>query len=544
MTDRTGDRRRRLLVAAIAVCAGIAAALAHPPWGVLPGLLGYGVMLWLADRSAPQKPLRSAFWRGWLAGCGYFAVSLHWLVYPFYVDAAEQAWMAPIAVVVVVTGIAVFWGAAMALYRRFAGRGVQRVLLFAGMLAGFEWLRGHVLTGFPWDLPGETWVAGSAPSQTASLVGAYGLSWITVAIFATFGVIRDGRSGVVASVVGVAALAGLYVFGAIRLAHPPGADVKAPWVRLVQPNVRQEANYDQALFVRILNQYVTLTRSPAARTPDIVVWPEGAIPAALEDYLAPGTWTVRAVAEAVGPSSTLVLGGYRFSGDSSKPAIAYNSLVIARPDGEKLKIEALYDKFRLVPFGEYIPLDSLAGKLGVKELVHVGDGFASGPRPRPLTPPDVPAVQPLICYEVLFPGFTREGAAASGVRARWIVNVSTDAWFGPGAGPLQHFNIARYRAIEEGLPMARATPTGVSGMIDAFGRVAKGQSLGEGAYGVIDAPHPPPPPATPFSRWGDTAFWLMMLVSLAGVGPSPVAGEGGRRPDEGTPASPIWHFET
>jgi apolipoprotein N-acyltransferase len=118
---------------------------------------------------------------------------------------------------------------------------------------------------------------------------------------------------------------------------------------------------------------------------------------------------------------------------------------------------------------------------------------------------------------VLFPGFTREGAAASGIRPRWIVNVSTDAWFGEGAGPLQHFNIARYRAIEEGLPMARATPTGVSAMIDAFGRVRKGERLGEGASGVIDAPLPPALAPTPFARWGDTAFWLMGLIGLAGA---------------------------
>jgi apolipoprotein N-acyltransferase len=512
-----GERRRPAPVALLAVCAGVAAALAHPPWGVLPGLFGYGLMLWLADRSDSRRPLRSAFWRGWLGGCGYFAVSLHWLVYPFFVDAAEQAWMAPIAVVVLVAGMALFWGAALALYRRFARHGVGRVLLFAGMLAAFEWLRGHVLTGFPWDLPGETWAAGSAPSQAAALVGAYGLSWLTVAIFAAAGVVGDGRGGKIAAGVAVIAMAGLYVFGAVRLAKTPAADATAPWVRLVQPNVKQEASYDQALFVRILNQYVTLTRSPAPRAPDIVVWPEGAIPAALEDYLAPGSWTVRAVADAIGPGATLVLGGYRFSSDPARRQIAYNSLVVARADGEGLRVEALYDKFRLVPFGEYIPLDSLAAKLGIKELVHVGDGFASGPRPRPLTPPGFPPVQPLICYEVLFPGFTREGAAASGVRARWIVNVSTDAWFGPWAGPLQHFNIARYRAIEEGLPMARVTPTGVSAMIDAFGRVAKGQSLGEGARGVIDAPLPPALPPTPFNRWGDTGFWLMMLVSLAGA---------------------------
>lgn len=510
------EGRRPRLAAGLAVGAGAAAGLAHPPWGVLPGLLGYGLMLWLVDRADPRAPLRSAFWRGWLTGCGYFAIGLHWLIYPFLVDAAEQAWMAPFAVTAMVGAMALFWGAAMLIYRRFAGRGAMRVLLFAGALAGLEWLRGHLLTGFPWDLPGETWAAGSAPSQSAAWAGAYGLTWVTLAIGGAAGVAGEGRGGRGGAALAAAALAGLYGWGGLRLAHPPPPDPAAPWVRIVQPNAPQLAKYDEAAFDRILLSYGRLTGGPAVRPPDIVIWPEGAIPAALEDYLAPGSWSVRAIAEALGPRAGLILGGYRFSGDPARPQTAYNSLVAVRRSGDGLKLVALYDKFRLVPFGEYMPLDSLAAKLGVKELVHVGDGFAPGPRPRPLAAPGLPLFQPLICYEVLFPGFTREGAAAAGVRPRWIVNVSTDAWFGEGAGPLQHFNLARYRAIEEGLPMARATPTGVSAMIDAFGRVAKGQSLGEGARGVIDAPLPPALPPTPFERWGDGAFWAMMLASVAG----------------------------
>ena len=182
-----------------------------------------------------------------------------------------------------------------------------------------------------------------------------------------------------------------------------------------------------------------------------------------------------------------------------------------------LTIEAIYDKYRLVPFGEFMPLDSIASRLGVKALVHVGDGFSAGARPVPLIVPGLPIMQPLICYEALYSGFTRAGALRSGKRAAWIVNISNDAWFGTGIGPRQHLNLASYRAIEEGLPMIRATPTGISGVIDARGRLVPREYLGEGAMGVIDARLPPALKPTLFDLWGDGAFFAMLLVSLIGV---------------------------
>ena len=182
-----------------------------------------------------------------------------------------------------------------------------------------------------------------------------------------------------------------------------------------------------------------------------------------------------------------------------------------------LKLEALYDKYRLVPFGEFMPLDGVASRLGIKALVHVGDGFAAGARPAPLAVPGLPVMQPLICYEALYSGFTRAGALRSGKRAAWIVNISNDAWFGTGLGPRQHLNLASYRAIEEGLPMVRATPTGISGVIDARGRLIPHEFLGEGAMGVIDARLPPALKPTLFDLWGDGAFFAMLAVSLVGA---------------------------
>jgi len=496
-----------------AIAAGLAAAFAQPPFGFLPGLLGYAAMLWLCDRADPERPWRSAFFRGWLAGAAYFSVSTWWIGEAFFVDAANQGWMAPFAVASMAGGLALFWGAAAILYRTLAPRGALRLLVFAGALAGCEWLRGHVLTGFPWDLPGETWRAGSAPSQFACVVGAYGLTWITLAIAAAPAVIAEGWRGRVVVGASAAALVGLYAFGAVRLAGAPPTLAGAPLIRVVQADVRQESKYDPALFASIVTRYVQLSRSPAARRPDIIVWPEGAIPAALDDYMAHGAWTRTDIVGALQPGQVLLLGGYRYGDARANPPVVYNSLVALRRGDADVAILGLYDKFRLVPFGEFLPFDKLAGELGIKTFVHVGDGFSSGPRPRPMTIPGAPPFQPLICYEALYPGFTREGANAAGYRPDWIVNISNDAWFGATSGPLQHLNIASYRAIEEGLPMVRATPTGVSAVIDAFGRPLA--SLPEGALGVLDRPLPPALEPTPFSRLGDLPFAAMLAVSLA-----------------------------
>lgn len=166
-------------------------------------------------------------------------------------------------------------------------------------------------------------------------------------------------------------------------------------------------------------------------------------------------------------------------------------------------------------FGEFMPLADLATKVGFRSLVHMPDDFTPGPPSRTLAAEGVPPVQPLICYEALFPGLSREGRAPPGLRPAWILNISNDAWFGVTSGPLQHLNLASYRAIEEGLPMVRATPTGVSAVVDAYGRVLPGARLGLGGFGVIDARLPPALEPTPYVRWNDAGYLLMLLASIA-----------------------------
>jgi apolipoprotein N-acyltransferase len=510
--------KRRWAAMLAALIAGAGAALAFPPFGVLPGLLGYGLLMVLFDTADAARPLRSAFWRGWLAGAAFFLISTWWISEAFYVDAAAHGWQAPIAVALLAAGLGLFWGMAGLIYRALGATGALRCLVFAGVFCLVEWTRGHILTGFPWDLAGESWAAGSAPSQVASLVGAYGLSWITVAASASAALVlgphsRRARLGGLAAA--VLALACLYGFGAARLASATPPSTAAPIVRIVQTDTREQAQYTDARFQQIVASYLRLTGQPAARAPDIIVWPEGALPAALNDIFAPGAWTKDAIARTLKPGQTLLTGGYRVAGSPQAP-IYYNALLAVRDDAGAIDVTGVYDKHRLVPFGEYLPMASLLGRLGVAKLVSVGDGFATGPAPRPITPAGVPRVQPLICYEALFPGFTRAGALAGG-RAAWIVNVSDDAWFGASYGPLQHLNLARYRAIEEGLPMVRATPTGTSAVVDAFGRIAPGARLDHSAVGVIDQPLPPALAPTLFERTGDRGFWLLLALSATAM---------------------------
>ncbi len=512
MTFRPGPKAAALL----SLAAGGLAAIAHPPFGVLPGLLGYALLMHLVDVAAESRPLRSAFWRGWLAAFAYFLVGCWWVAEAFMVDARGQGWMAPIAVALLPAGLGLFWGAAMSAYRAMAPRGPIRVLVFAGVLTGFEWLRGHVLTGFPWNLPGETWRAGSPLSQTASLVGAYGLTWLTLAAAAAFAAPASPgkrRRGLAAIGIAVSVLTILWGWGALRLRHPV-APPKAgtPVVRIVQADVKQEAKYDENNFRSIFGRYLELTARPAARAPDVVVWSEGAVPISANELLAPLSWTEAAIRRTLRPGQTLFLGAYRADGDFAHPAY-FNSMVSVRADPAGLVITGVYDKFRLVPFGEYLPAEQILQPLGFKDLTHIGDSYTAGALPRAIRPEGLPAVQPLICYESLFPDLVRDAIRRSAERPEWIVNLSNDAWFGVTSGPLQHLNQASYRAIEEGLPIVRATPTGVSALIDAFGRVAPDQQLGFGRKGVIDALLPAALPVTTYGSFGDWPLLGFLLLS-------------------------------
>ncbi|MDO1559296.1 apolipoprotein N-acyltransferase [Brevundimonas sp. 2R-24] len=496
------------LALAGALAAGAGAALAHPPFGFWIGLIGYPLLMLLSEG---RRTRRGAFAVGWAAGFAYFLISCWWVAEAFLVNPDAHAWMAPFAATLLPMGLAIFWGLASLLYRWLKPQGVLRFFVFTALFCGLEWLRGHVLTGFPWNPAGASWEAGTPASQAAAVVGIYGLSFLTVAGLTAFAPLltpgsRKRRVG--AAVLGVVLLAALHIGGQARLlnAHVQTRDLS---IRIVQADVPQEAKWSPERFRSIVLRYVNLSSRTGALTPDIIVWPEGALPAEANELLAAESWTAPAIGRALEPGQTLLFGGYRMG---ERPDVYFNSLIAARDDGSPLlEPVAVYDKHRLVPFGEYLPLAGLMTRTGLRSLVHMPSDFSAGPRPRPLDlGPELGQVQPLICYEGLYAGLP-DGRAG---RPQWIVNVSNDAWFGRTSGPLQHLNLAAYRAIEQGLPMVRATPTGSSAVIDPWGRIRDDQRLDPGESGVIDARLPEALASTPYSRFGDLMFLVLIVSGL------------------------------
>ncbi len=492
----------------LALAAGLLAGLVHPPFNIWIGLIGYPVLMLLAERSAR---VRGGFWMGWLFGFAYFFIGCWWVAEAFMVNPA-QAWMAPFAASLLPAGIGLFVGGATALYRALKPQGLARIALFVACFSGFEWLRGHVLTGFPWNPVGASWIAGSAPSQFASVVGVYGLGLVTLLAACAFGPVmaafRDRKTWLVAAI-GAVLFAGLFGFGSYRLASTQ-VQPSNTLVRIVQANVAQENKWSEDYYNDILQRYLQLTAQPAERTPDVVIWPESALPDLANNVFA--REDASAIAASLKEGQVLLAGLSRADVVPGQDVQYFNSLFALTAMGaEGLRIDAIYDKHRLVPFGEYLPLGDVMGAIGVRSLVQMPSDLSAGAKPVPLSIAGIPQVQPLICYESLFPGFT-DGRAAS--RPAWIANVSNDAWFGQTSGPLQHLNLASYRAIETGLPMARATPTGVSALIDPLGRVVEGSRIGSGEARAVDVWLSKPLAVTPFGVWGQIPYGILMAALM------------------------------
>jgi apolipoprotein N-acyltransferase len=483
---------------AIAAGLGAAGALAFDPFRAFPLLLlAYAALVLMLDgANTSERRYRDAALTGWAFGFGFFLVAHYWIGYAFLVDAEEHAWQMPFAVVFLAAGLALFFAGASALCMVAWRPGAQRVFLFAVAFTIAELLRGHIFTGFPWNLPGYGWGASTAILQSASIFGVYGLSLLTFLLGGSLALLA-GRGKRVPAML-VLLFVALWAGGELRLAGATNATVPNVRVRIVQPATPQPEKYAPENRDRNWRRLIDLSSRPAAQQPTHIVWPEAAPPFLLEG----NPYALADIAALTGDTRVLMTGQVRVA-DEGGLRNSYNSFAIFARRG----LVGTYDKFHLVPFGEYVPGGQLLRTFGITEIA-ASTGFSSGPGPRTIEVPGAPPVGPLICYEVIFPG-----NVTADPRPGWLVNLTDDSWFGPNTGPMQHLLIARVRAIEEGLPIVRAANSGISAVIDGYGRLR--ESLALGLRDIVDADLPVALEPTPFVRYRHVTLLTLLLMCAA-----------------------------
>lgn len=489
---------RRLLVA---VVLGALAVLALPPVHFLPALFPAFVgLIWLLQ-GASGVATRAAI--GFAFGMGYFTAGLYWVANALLTRPEEFGWLAPLAPIGLALILAPFVSLPAMATRLAPAGGIAQVIVFAAAWTLSEWLRGFVFTGFPWNLIGTVWTFAPEMLQLAAVLGVYGLSLVTVAAAAMPAVLagpsvppRSARHAVTAA---LAVLALCAAAGALRLAAAGGTEVaEGVRLRLVQPNIPQTIKWRRELIDTHLALQASLSVQEAEPAPTHILWSEAAAPV----FLAEDVGRLATVAAATPVAGLTLVGSLRRT-PGDQPFQIWNSLIALDAAGT---VVGTYDKAHLVPFGEYMPLRRWLG-LGNFTMGLVD--FTPGPGVRTLTLPGLPPLSPLICYEAIFPGQVVDRDR----RPAWLLNVTNDGWYGMSSGPYQHLAAARMRSVEEGLPLVRVANTGISAIIDPYGRVIDRLPLG--TRGVLDGPLPMPArTATPYARYGNTAVVVLSALLI------------------------------
>jgi apolipoprotein N-acyltransferase len=492
----------------LALAAGVASATGFAPWGLWPvTLAAFALLLWLI-REAPR--LRSALARGWWFGVGHFTLGLNWIATAFTYQAEMPAWLGWIAVVLLSLYLAVYPAAAAGLAWRWGRTNVLRlVVLFGAAWIVTEWLRATMFTGFAWNPLGVTLLP-TPVAQIAAWIGTYGLSGITVVVAGLLLLLGLRRWREASAAAGTVAVATGISLAMSPAAPPPTATA----LRIIQPNIGQQDKWREDFIEE--NEARLAGMSQAGKgSPRLLLWPEAAVTRPLQNGLAYPLYQREAavlrrrVGRMMGPADLLLTGGVTWqSRDGLDVTSATNSVFAMDRSGA---IHARYDKAHLVPYGEYLPMRPILSRLGLSRLAPGDIDFDPGPGAQTLTLPVVGKAGFQLCYEIIFSGEVIDRKD----RPNFLFNPSNDAWFGAW-GPPQHLAQARLRALEEGMPVLRSTPTGISAVINARGELL--HSLPWRKPGVIDAALPAPLPPTLFARLGNILPLLFaLLLAAAGM---------------------------
>lgn len=465
---------------------------------------------WIAlVHAAPT--FRAGLWRGYAFGVGHFTVNDNWFKHAFDFQDAMPPVLGYFAAVALALYLAVYPMAAAGIAWRFRRPKADAayVLIFAAAWIATEWLRAVMFTGYAWDPLGVIWVPVQAVAGLAAWVGTYALSGLTVAAAGGLLLSARRRRWWPAAAMAFVAVA-LQAFGYRQFATPAGLPADTPRIRIVQPDIGQEDRGEND-GERVLQALLRRSGTPGP-APRLIVWPEGVVRDLIEDgypawvYDRPASYTRRRIASVLGPRDILLTGGtaLSFAADGSISAAANSVFAIDARGG----LAGRYDKAHLVPYGEYLPMPWLLRPLGLARIVPGDLDFTPGPGPANLSLPGFGAIGVQTCYEIVFSGQVVD--RAHGPRA--LFNPSNDAWFGRW-GPPQHLAQARMRAIEEGLPIIRATPTGISALIGADGTLLG--TVPHETAGAIELPIPPALPPTLFARIGNIMAALVAALLFA-----------------------------
>ncbi|WP_240796920.1 apolipoprotein N-acyltransferase [Terasakiella sp. SH-1] len=489
------------------VLLGLCVVGALPPFHIWPlAFVGLsGLFLFLDQDLNPKQ----TFLTGWFFGIGFFGGGLYWLTNAFFVHADKHGWLVPVAVPALAAGVGLFIGLTALLAKmlwRGQGNSSQvygRLILFALAWAILEWVRGWIFTGFPWNLMGTIWGFSDELIQPAAYLGAYGLSFVTVLACvlpaAIFYIAREKRIFAFCAVLVIPAC--MWSVGYQRLADAEVKTHDGVLLRLVQPNISQAEKWQKDLKVRNFQKHLDLSVAPSTTgiRPSHIIWPETAVTFPLNRDV-----NVRRAVGSVAPTGgSVITGAPRMSPRGQKPFQVWNSLMAVNEVGQ---IMASYDKFHLVPFGEYVPFRNF---LPIQKITAGSVDFSAGPAVQTIKVPGLPPFSPLICYEVIFPG----EVAGKEIYPEWLLNVTNDGWYGNSPGPYQHLISARMRALEEGIPLVRSANTGISVVTDGYGRIR--DQLAYGIEGFIDVALPKALSVPPFAAGRqDILFGLISILSL------------------------------
>lgn len=502
---------QRLLAAFLAGALGVLSVAPYDFFAVC--FISFPILVWLLDGATPEPSARllgrlaPAFAVGWWFGFGYFAFSLWWVGMAMLVEAESFAWAIPFAVLILPAIMSLFYGFAAALARSFWPDDIGRIVALAAAFGLAEWLRSFVFTGFPWNPIGYAAMPVPLLMQSVAVIGVPGMNTLSVLVFAMPALLAGRRHLGLGMSLALLLMLAHVGFGFYRLSTAVEGEERTLSVRIVQPSIDQALKLDGSARDDVFRTLLALSSQPprtGSAAPQVILWPETSVPFLFTER----PDALVALGDLLSEGQVLIAGAVRAEGDSGD-ARYYNSVIAVSDAGE---IVDAVDKMHLVPGGEYLPLEGLFELIGIDQIVPMPMSFAAGTERHPIVLPGGVGAAPFVCYEIIFPELVSDGTRGADL----IINLTNDGWFGDTPGPYQHFRQSQIRAVENGRALIRAANTGISGVVDPYGRVM--DALAINVQGALDLSVPLGRPDAITASPQTNGFAIMALLAAIACG--------------------------